>query len=102
MAPSCVNTAAMRALMPRSSTLGAASARYFDDARRRNVDMSVPRLRDCSGGNESKQRAAPTVWVVAGQHAERDGAGEELEEQRKSVRAVQREAPRVEPLANLL
>ena len=53
-------------------------------------------------GNESKQRAAPTVWVVAGQHAERDGAGEELEEQRESVRAVQREAPRVEPLANLL
>ena len=58
MAPSCVNTAAMRALMPRSSTLGAASARYFDDARRRNVDMSVPRLRDCSGGT-NRSNAQP-------------------------------------------
>ena len=52
MAPSCANTAAMRAPTPRSSTLGAASATRLEEASTRSVLMSVPRRVACSGGTK--------------------------------------------------
>ena len=58
MAPSCVNTAAIRADIPRSSTLGAWSARNLELARARRTDISVPRFRLCSGGTK-RSSAAP-------------------------------------------
>mmetsp|Transcript_16749 Transcript_16749/g.41221 ORF Transcript_16749/g.41221 Transcript_16749/m.41221 type:complete len:253 (-) Transcript_16749:2124-2882(-) len=58
MAPSCVNTAAIRAPMPRSSTFGAAAASAGDDESKRSVDISVPRFSDCSRGTK-RSRALP-------------------------------------------